>query len=228
MNPGDKALFYFTAPESSIHAIGRIATKPERDPSGESSWYLCDFSDVNWLRKPLSLPIRDCKRFEGWWKKKPYRHSHKLDQNIARLMWDKVTAENSELSNDARPTSDPDQRKPADTSGVVRFEEGKVSEIVRELRSRNPQLRAKAATRYGTRCMVCEFDFVKVYGPIAEGFFELHHLRPLSSRPAGLTKLEDVIVVCANCHRMLHRQSGEPMDWKVLQRRVRANRRHAR
>ena len=58
------------------------------------------------------------------------------------------------------------------------------------------------------RCEVpgCDFDFEEVYGSIAEGFAHVHHLRPLAEATApNLTKLEDLAVVCANCHAVIHR-----------------------
>jgi 5-methylcytosine-specific restriction protein A len=55
-------------------------------------------------------------------------------------------------------------------------------------------------------CEACGFDFEAVYGQLGEGFAECHHTCPLaelSGRRA--TRLTDLAVVCANCHRMLHR-----------------------
>ncbi len=58
-------------------------------------------------------------------------------------------------------------------------------------------------------CEACEFDFNGVYGPIGEGFAECHHTRPLADLPGErTTRLADLSIVCANCHRMLHR--GKP------------------
>lgn len=56
-------------------------------------------------------------------------------------------------------------------------------------------------------CEVCGFDFYKVYGSIGEGFIEAHHKLPLS-KLNGTTKtnLNDLALVCSNCHRMLHRE----------------------
>jgi 5-methylcytosine-specific restriction protein A len=56
-------------------------------------------------------------------------------------------------------------------------------------------------------CTVCGFDFHATYGPVGEGFIECHHAVPVSELIDGMkTKLSDVVLVCSNCHRMLHRR----------------------
>jgi len=60
----------------------------------------------------------------------------------------------------------------------------------------------------------CGFDFERVYGELGAGFAEVHHLRPLSElrRPVSTT-LADLAVVCANCHRMIHRDGeSRPLE----------------
>jgi 5-methylcytosine-specific restriction protein A len=53
---------------------------------------------------------------------------------------------------------------------------------------------------------VCDFDFARVYGELGVGFAECHHLVPLAELPGvRRTRLTDLAIVCANCHRMLHR-----------------------
>lgn len=77
---------------------------------------------------------------------------------------------------------------------------------------RNPQLAADAKRRRNYTCEVCAFNFVKHYGELGKEFAECHHKNPLSERPEETwthevtTALDDVAVVCANCHRMLHRR----------------------
>jgi len=56
-------------------------------------------------------------------------------------------------------------------------------------------------------CEVCGFDFERTYGALGRDFAECHHLLPLGSGGPRETRLEDLAVVCANCHRMLHRRS---------------------
>jgi hypothetical protein len=78
--------------------------------------------------------------------------------------------------------------------------------------ARNPALVRAAKQRLGYTCQVCGFDFAATYGPIGEHYIECHHMNPLSERPeeeqldGATTSVEEVTVVCANCHRMLHRR----------------------
>jgi hypothetical protein len=55
-------------------------------------------------------------------------------------------------------------------------------------------------------CEACDFDFVIEYGKLGEGFAECHHRSPLAELDGEApTRLEDLAIVCSNCHRMLHR-----------------------
>ncbi len=56
------------------------------------------------------------------------------------------------------------------------------------------------------KCEICKFDFNASYGEIGHGFIEAHHKTPVSQL-AGTkkTNVEDLALVCSNCHRMLHR-----------------------
>lgn len=54
-------------------------------------------------------------------------------------------------------------------------------------------------------CEVCGFDFTRTYGTAGTGYIECHHLLPLAAAPARVTRLSDLALLCANCHRMAHR-----------------------
>jgi hypothetical protein len=57
-------------------------------------------------------------------------------------------------------------------------------------------------------CEVCEFDFEDKYGKRGQNYIEAHHRVPISklevSKSTKVTT-KDIALVCANCHRMLHR-----------------------
>jgi 5-methylcytosine-specific restriction protein A len=63
------------------------------------------------------------------------------------------------------------------------------------------------AMRDGGRltCEGCDFDFADTYGERGKGYMEVHHTRPVHEiRPGQVTRLADLALVCANCHRMIH------------------------
>lgn len=54
-------------------------------------------------------------------------------------------------------------------------------------------------------CEACSFDFARSYPRHGDGFIECHHTKPLSQlHPEQQTKLDDLALLCANCHRMVH------------------------
>ena len=79
-------------------------------------------------------------------------------------------------------------------------------------RERNVKLIATAKQRFIARhdhlyCEVCGFDFYQVYGELGENFIEAHHIKPVSEMAEGeKTRVEDIIMVCSNCHSMIHRR----------------------
>ena len=55
-------------------------------------------------------------------------------------------------------------------------------------------------------CEICGLDFAQTYGAVGERFAECHHNKLVSElKPGEETKLAYPSIVCANCHRMLHR-----------------------
>jgi predicted HNH restriction endonuclease len=60
-------------------------------------------------------------------------------------------------------------------------------------------------------CEICSFDFEERYGDLGRGFAEVHHKIALSSISGEtVTTIDDLAVLCSNCHRMIHRTS--PME----------------
>lgn len=92
-------------------------------------------------------------------------------------------------------------------------------------RERSRYLGSQCKERDAYQCQVCSMRFEEVYGPLGHDFAEAHHKQALATLdPAIPTKLEDLITVCANCHRMLHRMEGKADDIKKLKAILRRNR----
>jgi 5-methylcytosine-specific restriction enzyme A len=65
------------------------------------------------------------------------------------------------------------------------------------------------AKRLGTpiACETCGFDFLRAYGPRGRDYIECHHRTPLHVSGPVKTRLQDLALICSNCHRMIHRTS---------------------
>lgn len=85
---------------------------------------------------------------------------------------------------------------------------------------RNPGNRQAAITIHGCKCMICGFDFEKTYGALGKDFIEVHHVKPLCSLDEAVAPNPDtdLICVCSNCHRMLHRKRNEVLTPGQLKR----------
>jgi 5-methylcytosine-specific restriction protein A len=97
-------------------------------------------------------------------------------------------------------------------SDAISAKEGRVLLRLHRSRERNRNLvaRKKSCVLNQTgrlECEACDFDFAAVYGLLGYGFAECHHIQPLAQAAEDrVTTLADLAIVCANCHRMLHRR----------------------
>ncbi|WP_083977601.1 HNH endonuclease [Kitasatospora azatica] len=79
-------------------------------------------------------------------------------------------------------------------------------------RERNRTLRTKKIDQVRRRqealaCESCGFDFEKQYGERGRGYIECHHVVPLHEAGEERVRLDDLALICANCHRMIHRRA---------------------
>jgi hypothetical protein len=97
--------------------------------------------------------------------------------------------------------------------------EGIRYEIITMTASRSRRLRDKAFRRAGGICAVCEQDFKKLLSGRGIRVLQVHHTRMLSKTESETqTKLEDLVVVCANCHLLLHLDIKRPLTVRQLKR----------
>ncbi len=75
----------------------------------------------------------------------------------------------------------------------------------RDSKLREAKLKLVCAEGRPLACEVCTFDFAKTYGDRGRGYIEVHHVTPLHVSGVVQTRLEDLVLLCSNCHRMIHR-----------------------
>jgi predicted HNH restriction endonuclease len=90
------------------------------------------------------------------------------------------------------------------------FPEGAEKYKLHKYKERNRGLVIQAKKRFKVsdpdmRCQICQFSFYKKYGSIGLDFIEAHHVFPIATLTKETkTNIEDLAMVCSNCHRMLH------------------------
>ena len=104
--------------------------------------------------------------------------------------------------------------------------EGTQAIVKTKVYKRSSKLREKAIQFYTVddriKCQACCFDFEEFYGEYGKNFIEIHHQKPVFQfKGDDLERtikeaLENVIPVCSNCHRMIHRKRDDPLSLEQL------------
>lgn len=86
--------------------------------------------------------------------------------------------------------------------------EGAVRQVIVNAYERNPEARRQCINHYGTKCSVCGFDFLEVYGEIGKDFIHVHHLKQISEigEAYKINPIQDLRPVCPNCHAIIHKR----------------------
>jgi 5-methylcytosine-specific restriction endonuclease McrA len=100
--------------------------------------------------------------------------------------------------------------------------EGAVRKYYGKRYERDPKNRRKAIELHGTVCAACGFDFEAYYGQRGKGFIEVHHTQPLSEagEEIAIDPKTDLVPVCSNCHRMIHRRKDDVLSVEELREKI--------
>lgn len=98
------------------------------------------------------------------------------------------------------------------TQDDAQFSEGRQSLKMHIARERNHKVITLAKEKRlqdcgELRCEICGFNFKEHYGDIGFNFIEAHHIKPVSQLKTNeKTRIEDIVLLCSNCHSMIHRK----------------------
>jgi hypothetical protein len=95
---------------------------------------------------------------------------------------------------------------PGELTDGSTFFEGAKRRVTVNAYERDPTARQRCIEHYGCACIICRFDFGASFGPVTEGFIQVHHLTPLSEIGAryAVDPITDLRPVCPNCHAVIH------------------------
>jgi hypothetical protein len=112
--------------------------------------------------------------------------------------------------------------------------EGEKIVLDRQVYTRSKKLRETAIEHYSKNgrivCQACTFDFEAVYGELGRGFIEIHHTKPVFAYEGDDMEkviheaLANVIPICSNCHRMVHRRRDAVLPVDELARIIQSTR----
>jgi hypothetical protein len=95
-----------------------------------------------------------------------------------------------------------------DYNNFFEANEGDKYSSERDFRRRNGKLIALKKANSNYQCEVCDMKYKSKYGTIGKRFIIAHHCETIGGRSRSTpTTLEDIALVCSNCHDMLHRKN---------------------
>lgn len=225
VKPGD-VLWIVTVSQHQLYLLGRLKVEfvvddtaiaqelvdPQPEQWEEADWYaISNKYAIEPMRSIVITHVADHLRFLS-------RASEMLDIRDGRVDANQLTtlrrlsAESAQLLDDIwyndafTPQSLQDFLEMAEDDEA--YAEGKL--IVRTVRQRqrnrklvtDAKLRFRASHAGQLYCEVCGFDFSVAYGI---DYIEAHHTEPISSLESDTENtLDDVVLLCANCHRAAH------------------------
>lgn len=105
------------------------------------------------------------------------------------------------------------------------FKEGSIKYYYGKRFERDKDARAKAISLHGIDCKACGFNFERKYGELGKDFIEIHHSKPLyiNQKEMNVDPNTDLVPVCPNCHRMIHRKQHEVLTVEQIQSLIEEN-----
>lgn len=212
-SPGDRLFFWAGTPVREVVGLGQLVRVLQRASASKDHLF-----DVRYASRRLESPVgidwlrRD--RIIGsasFLKAGPSGTVFPLSGEQGERLYALVCRRNASVRDVWPDLPASDEAAPADLELERLAAEGRRRLVRHFRRERKSWLVAekKRDVRQSSGslgCEVCEFDFAAVYGTRGDDYCEVHHRRPLAADNAPRsTSLKDLAVVCANCHRMLHR-----------------------
>jgi hypothetical protein len=152
------------------------------------SYYQYQLKKINLLEDRINLLVVDWGKSAKSWK---------------QGLWDGDKAKSIVSYGDGREYENAEE---------IEYSEGREYYRLHKMRERNPFVIERAKSSFMKKhgrlfCEVCGTDFSIVYGERGKDLIEGHHRKLVSKMKEGdKTKVEDIAMLCSNCHRMIHRK----------------------
>ena len=207
LTEGSKIIYYtgkrknknFVRLSNDPHYFG-IATigKIEEDLSDiEKKSFYAKIQDYQPFIYPVGLKDKDGSYLENVINKNHFRDGVRL---TSEEIYIKIISEDNLLE---KPSIYDDSGVSFSSYGI----EGRKKVIYTTVYEREAKLRSRAIEIHGTICKCCNFNFEKSYGDLGKDFIHVHHIKPISESGETIVNPQtDLVVLCPNCHYMIHRK----------------------
>lgn len=110
-----------------------------------------------------------------------------------------------------------------DVANSMEAMEGLIHEVTILSHGRNASLRRAALANSKGACEACSIVFTTMLGGMGVHVLQVHHRQQLALRDVpSVTRLEDLAVVCANCHALIHMNPKHALPVEYLQKMLAA------
>jgi predicted HNH restriction endonuclease len=180
------------------------------------------------------LAVYESRERQGYWKLSEFGKDY-LDENRPLLEYVIAQGFRYEIQQEAfSRVAKPERDKKKDLmlfdesilEKDIAITEGKQHKLIQAVYERSKRLREQAIRFYSQDgqivCAACGFDFASIYGEHGAGFIEIHHTKPIFSydeednQKTLKDALENVVPLCSNCHRMIHRKHNRMLTVEEL------------
>jgi hypothetical protein len=229
MERGDFILCVYDA---AYHYVARLLAKYDNPECAEAIWGTNDegrtWRYMYFLTEPIDTyqPLYEFEaylhsRYQGFTKISDTRLAEIEDDygSIEELIKEILQYEGDGLPDELQPGTDPSEKIAEESLEVDDVTHGEIDEkvvpdsegrkrLVQHVSyERSQKNRREAIEKHGTTCAVCEFNFDETYGKdYADGYIQIHHIKPLSEYEGEVDPETDLVPLCANCHAMAHKR----------------------
>lgn len=183
------------------------------DPSSKKSDYYSEIVDFKRFEYPILIQY-DNQYIEDIPDNLKANYWRNAVRPITKDIYDKIVSLAEISDGDSFPTID-------NFTTEIEAKEGAKKQVYTTQYERNPRLREQAIRLHGLTCMACGFNFLQSYGDLGRGFIHVHHIKPLSSSEERFVNPKtDLIVLCPNCHSMIHRRKDIMLTLDELKKKI--------
>lgn len=186
--------------------------------------------DQQTFRNPngVTLKLSNFKALDPNYKGKGMEAYSKLDKEVFEefssntKLLHRIANEIRQISEDTKLSNEVSKIENDEMSETDSVKEGQLLYKLHKVRERDRRIieakKKKVLKEKGElKCEACNFDFGKTYGVMGKGYIECHHLIPLANFQINKeTKLDDLALLCSNCHRMIHKKRGSVLSLEEL------------